>query len=518
MPELLSLSKIAKNNSLGSFTSHSLHDFSNLASSIPEEADILSQLLPPDVKGRGLEGRAGAQGQAARSPRGELKSERGLHFDPLGGLVGDRSPGFASRGTKEEEEKDGVQHTQGLFLKQLQQQRQHKYDSHGQDPRATGSSPQRSPRVSGSTPPRSPRVSGSTPPRSPRLKPEQARAKLPSGDARSHRDPRTALDPRPVSSSPKPEQPDEGSTRPSTFLSDLQQAIDPVVRVKDSRYRNSLIQISTISTVYFFLCPKRYFSGCFFAIHLFLHTSAVPFSPLQLTCHSTSECIHLHIASLYIWTEHGMLPRARFHSSHEHQLWFWCRDSKQKRKRESARSDQPQCTKQKTAGKADAPSGESQEMIPDVRGSHLFWSHRASHKVSQNDDVHVAFPNHDSSSQQPSYAISRDILQYQHMGHDPHGVESSTKGLGHDESAKARRSSPQQADPYRHSVPDLVQHAQHGSAAHDLNRAAAHLSGRLPDSCDDLAVKANERQVTDEADTGMERKHTVGQPDIDVAN
>lgn len=234
MPSLLSLSKLAKYSSLGSVTAQSLPDDVATMPPMHEEDDLLSQLLLPDGKGGGQEGRAHAQGQAARSHRGEVGSERGAHLDPQGG---DHAAAAPSRGTQEEdEEKEGGQYTQGLFLKQLQQQRQHKYDGYGQDPR-----------VGGSTPPRSPRVGGSTPPRSPRIKPDQARARQPSGDHRTYRDPRTAFDPRAVSNSPKQElqgradqksperRLDEGTTRASNLLSDLQQAIEPAVKVNDNR-------------------------------------------------------------------------------------------------------------------------------------------------------------------------------------------------------------------------------------------------------------------------------------------
>ena len=226
MPSLLSLSKFAKNNSLHSFTSHSLADLSNLAS-VPGE-EMLSQGI--DAKGRGQEGKPNApgqhfppQGQAARSPQGELGSDWGAQLDPSGmqDQVGDQSTVASSRGNKEEERDEGDQYTQGLFLKQLQQQRQQKQDSFAQDPRARDS----------------------TPPRNPRHEPDQARARLASGDPRTHQDLGAALDPRAVSGSPQQEQqgrgdqesPDEGATKPSTFLSDLQQAIEPAVRDKDSR-------------------------------------------------------------------------------------------------------------------------------------------------------------------------------------------------------------------------------------------------------------------------------------------
>lgn len=87
MPSLLSLSKFAKHNSLHSFTSHSLADLSNLASAPGEE--MLSQGI--DAKGRGQEGKPNApgqhfpcQGQAARSPHGELGSDWGARLTPQG--------------------------------------------------------------------------------------------------------------------------------------------------------------------------------------------------------------------------------------------------------------------------------------------------------------------------------------------------------------------------------------------------------------------------------------------------
>lgn len=221
MHSLQSFSKFAKNNSLPSFTSHSLAELSNLAS-VPGE-ELLSQGV--DGKGRGQVGKTNAlgqlfppQGQAARSLQGELGSEWGAHLDPPG--VQDHPTVVPSSRNDNQETDEEDQYTQGLFLKQLQQQRQQKYDSHGHDPRARGHSPLGNPR----------------------LGPDQARARPATGEHRTHRDPRTAPDAGAVPSSPKQEQgkahqdsPDEGATRSSTFLSDLHQAIEPAVRLKGSR-------------------------------------------------------------------------------------------------------------------------------------------------------------------------------------------------------------------------------------------------------------------------------------------
>lgn len=223
MPSLRSLTKVAKHNSLHSFTTHSLAELSNLAT-VPGE-DLLTPGVDAPVKGRGQEGKASApgqlfspQGQAARSPGGELGSEWGAHLDPPG--VQDHPAVAADRGNREEETDEGDQYTQGLFLKQLQQQRQQHNNSHGQDPRARGNSP--------------PGQSGH--------EPDQARARPPSGDPRTRRDPRTARDTGAAGASPRQDQgradqdsPDEGATKSSTFLSDLHQAIEPAVRVNANR-------------------------------------------------------------------------------------------------------------------------------------------------------------------------------------------------------------------------------------------------------------------------------------------
>ena len=218
MPSLRSLTKVAKHNSLHSFTTHSLAELSNLAT-VPGD-DILTPGIDAPVKSRGQEGKASApgqlfspQGQAARSPRGELGSEWGAHLEPPG--VQDHPTG---RGNREEETDEGDQYTQGLFLKQLQQQRQQHNNSLGQDPRARGNSP-------------------------PGHEPDQARARPASGDPRTRRDPRTAPDARAAPSSPRQEQgradqgsPDEGGAKSSTFLTELHQATEPgIIRVNDNR-------------------------------------------------------------------------------------------------------------------------------------------------------------------------------------------------------------------------------------------------------------------------------------------
>ena len=229
MTSLLSLSNFAKNNSLGSFNSHNLAEVSNLPSVNGEEA------LPGlDSKGKGQGGRQKAPGQfqqpqgpAGRSPRGELGPDLQNHVDPrrFQDHPGDH---FSGRGHKEEEKDEGEQYTQGLFLKQLQQQRQQKHDhNHHPDFRSRDS----------------------TPPGYPRHEPDHARSKPPSGDPKA-RDPRAAHPSSPYHDAhAKQEQfheqgrADPGSpwnqhegmkARPSTFLSELQQAIEPALNSRSA--------------------------------------------------------------------------------------------------------------------------------------------------------------------------------------------------------------------------------------------------------------------------------------------
>ena len=191
---------------------------------------------------------------------------------------------------------------------------------------------------------------------------------------------------------------------------------------------------------------------------------------------------------------------------------LWCRELKQKRKRDPAISDQPQRTKQKTALNGSSPGGASQEFT-DAGAAQTFWAGTKAGRSMPGDDSQWARLTHDSSSHQPSYSVSVDLMQQKRqMNHDPHGGESNTKGLCHDESA-----SPQGSTQYRHVVPGLAEHAQRGSAAEDLNRMVEHLSGHLPDSADEGAGEEEELEgVTEDEDTDMERKPSL--PDIDVVN
>ena len=220
MQSLQSFTKFAKNNSLHSFTSNSLAELSNLAS-VPGD-EMLTQRA--DGKARGQEGKADTlgqlaalQGQAGRSPQGELGSDWGAHLDPPGVQ---EPPAVPSKRGDDQETGGGDQYTQGLFLKQLQQQRQQKYDSRGNDSRARGHSPVGNPKNEH----------------------DQARARPTTGDPRTHRDPRTGPDAGAVPSSPRQDQgkadqdgPEEGASKSSTFLTDLQQAIEPAVRLKGIR-------------------------------------------------------------------------------------------------------------------------------------------------------------------------------------------------------------------------------------------------------------------------------------------
>ena len=101
MPSLRSLTKVAKHNSLHSFTTHSLAELSNLAT-VPGD-DPPTPGIDAPVKGRGQEGKASAPGKLFPPPpgaaaRGELGSEWGAHLGPPG--VQDHPTG---RGNREEE-------------------------------------------------------------------------------------------------------------------------------------------------------------------------------------------------------------------------------------------------------------------------------------------------------------------------------------------------------------------------------------------------------------------------------
>lgn len=240
MSSLLSLSSFAKNNSLGSFNGHNLGDFSNLPSVNGEEA------LPGlDSKGRGHSGRSKAskqfqqpQGPAGRSPRGEPGPDWGSHQDPRGfqDHPGDH------RSHKEQEKDEGEQYTQGLFLKQLQQQRQQKHDhSHHPDSKSRDS----------------------TPPINPRHEPDQARSRPLSGDPKA-RDPRAAHASSPYHDThARQEQHHEqgradpgspwnqqegGRAKPSTFLSELQQAIEPALNSRSASFTHCRCHVAYATT------------------------------------------------------------------------------------------------------------------------------------------------------------------------------------------------------------------------------------------------------------------------------
>ena len=220
-----------KNNSLGSFNSQHMADLSNLPSITGEDA--LSGL---DSRGRGQQGRANApgqgqvcQGQAGRSPRGESGTDWAAQLDSK--AVQDHDGDHPTSGSgRHDPKEEGDQYTQGLFLKQLQQQRQQKHDSsHPQDPRSRSS----------------------TPPSNPRQEPDQAKPRPPSGDPKL-KDPRAAPASSPyhdaharAAPSASHQQPSEqgGADRhspveykqPSNFLAELQQAIEPAVKASDNR-------------------------------------------------------------------------------------------------------------------------------------------------------------------------------------------------------------------------------------------------------------------------------------------
>lgn len=276
LPSLLSLSNFAKNNSLGSLNSHNLADLSTLPS------------VPGDEQVAGKGSAAVPLGQAPRSP---ARGGDGIEPPDWGQQRSARDPGHpqdaagpSGRGSRQdgEKEEDSEQYMQGMFFKQLQQQRQQQQQQKREvGPEAAPSHAQHvglgNPSLHDSsshavahfnqlqrsrTPPGSPYNephqgwSGACS-NSPMPELDQARARPPSG---THRDPRNAFrnsssyheshEPQGQAgpSSPRHEQfqPQgrassgsprhaEGRAKPSTFLSELAQAIEPSLKGREHR-------------------------------------------------------------------------------------------------------------------------------------------------------------------------------------------------------------------------------------------------------------------------------------------
>ena len=299
LPSLLSLSNFAKNNSLGSFNSHNLADLSTLPS-VPGDKLISgtdSKGRGNEGKGFGAGPSGHPSGQAPNSPGrggpGVDLTEWGQQRNARESGNGNQdAAGPSGRGIMEgEKEEDSEQYLQGLFWKQLQQQRQQQQQQkrengtgterqeHGlQESLATAQAGLGNPRPHTSshaaahftqlqrdgTPPGSPynepnQAWGRPPSSSPRHEPDQAWSRAPSSSpgheldqARArppgdtHRDPRNSnwdhssprhepndAQGRASSGSPRHEQ---GRAKPSTFLSELAQAIEPAAKGKNHRY------------------------------------------------------------------------------------------------------------------------------------------------------------------------------------------------------------------------------------------------------------------------------------------
>ncbi len=275
LPSLLSLTNFAKNNSLGSFTSHNLADVSTL-SSVPGE-ELIAGMEPKargeEGKGTGTELLGTAPGQVLVGPSkggfggGADLTEWVHQKNAWDDLNPQETAGPSGRHNQEEEKHEDSQQYQGMFWKQLQQQRQQqqkKEDGLGKE--ASQPPPRRANGFHVSAKPGGHESAvahftqlqrGRTPPGSPYDEPKQAWTRAPSSSpqpepnhARSrpsngaHRDPRGN---RPSSLSHAPDEAqdraasgspghDQGKSKPSTFLSELAQAIEPSAKGKDHRW------------------------------------------------------------------------------------------------------------------------------------------------------------------------------------------------------------------------------------------------------------------------------------------
>ena len=274
LPSLLSLTNFAKNTSLGSFTSHNLADVSTL-SSVPVE-----ELIPGmDAKARGEEGKGTATellgtapGQVLVGPGafggGADLTEWGQQKNSWDDGNPQETAGPSGKRNQEEEKQEESDQYQGMFWKQLQQQRQQQQKREDGFGKEASQQPHRQGNgfhVSGLAKSGGHKSAvahftqlqrGRTPPGSPYDEPKQAWTRAPSSSPQpepnhvrsrpssgAHRDPRGN---RPSSLSHEPDEAqgraasgspghDQGKSKPSTFLSELAQAIEPSVTGKDHR-------------------------------------------------------------------------------------------------------------------------------------------------------------------------------------------------------------------------------------------------------------------------------------------
>ncbi|DBA73831.1 TPA: PSII 6.1 kDa protein, variant 2 [Trebouxia sp. C0005] len=275
LPSLLSLTNFAKNTSLGSFTSQNLADISTL-SSVPGD-----ELIPgmeakarfEEGKGTGAELVGTVPGQVLVGPGkgafggGADLTEWGQQRNPWddGNPQDTAGPsGRRNQGTEKQEDSDQYQ---GMFWKQLQQQRQQQQkreDGFGKEASQQQHRQENGFHISGLSKPGGHESAvahftqlqrGRTPPGSPHDEPHQAWTRAPSSSPQpepnhvrsrpssgAHRDPRSN---RPSSLSREPEEAQgraasgsprhDGKGKPSTCLSELAQAIEPSVKGKDQR-------------------------------------------------------------------------------------------------------------------------------------------------------------------------------------------------------------------------------------------------------------------------------------------
>ena len=268
LPSLLSLTNFAQ-NSLGSFTSHNLADVSG------------EELIPgTDAKARGEEGKGTGTELLRTAPKqvlvgpgkgafgaGADLSEWGQHRNSWDEGNPQETAGPSGKRNQEEEKQEDSEQYQGMFWKQLQQQRQQqqkkevglgKEASQQQPRRANGfqlSGLAKSGGHESAVAHFTQLQRGRTPPGSPYDEPKQAWTRAPSSSPQpepnhvrsrpsigAHRDPRgnrlSSLSHEPdeaqgraASGSPR----HDGKGNPSTFLSELAQAIEPSVKGKDHR-------------------------------------------------------------------------------------------------------------------------------------------------------------------------------------------------------------------------------------------------------------------------------------------
>ncbi|DBA98922.1 hypothetical protein WJX77_006198 [Trebouxia sp. C0004] len=486
LPSLLSLTNFAKNNSLGSFTSHNLADVSTL-SSVPGE-----ELIPGmDAKARGEEGKCTgtellgtAPGQVLVGP-GKGAFGGGAHLTEWGQqrISWDEgnpqeTAGPSGRRNQEEEKLEGSDQYQGMLWKQLQQQRQQQQKredgfgteaSQQQQRRGNGSHVsglaksgghgsavahftqlQRGRTPSGSLYDESNQVWTRAPSSSPQPEPH-VRSRPSSG---AHRDPRgnrpssLSCEPdeaqgRAASGSPRHSQ---GKGKPSTFLSELAQAIEPSVRGKDHR------------------------------------------------------------------------------------------QAQQKRKRNLASSDLPHKAKQRQSSNDTLPAGAA-EAAPDEASERAQsqqqpspWDGASAPGPSDNPaglhgDSQRVETQRDAWDSSGDGLLSRDHPD-QLLGSgpsdmynsNPDAFQAAVKGSSRDHppdgGCQYRSASPHADDPA--CMSQAVTQSNMPAVAHDLDRMVEHMTGHLHSSADEHDAEAEDEEATADENTDSDGKHS--QPDVDVVN